>query len=88
MKPGDKKKLQDAWRKSIDRHADADGIVKDLFVDGKPATRRQLVEASLASEQTYQAIDEYLTANPKVTLDDFIKSNFEKPDPKKTGPKL
>jgi hypothetical protein len=98
MKPEDKKKLQDAWRKATDRNPDADkplqgpygknGEIKPwIGRDGTPVTPRKLMESALASEHTYQATDDYLAEFPTVTLDDIIRENFEKPAPKGTGPK-
>jgi hypothetical protein len=89
MTPQDKKKLQDAWRKAAEKNPDVDKPIEGLvFGDGTPVTPRKLMEATLASEQTYEAIDKVLKEFPSVTLDQFIKANFENPAPKKPGPKL
>ena len=87
MTPEDKEKLQKAWRKAVNNDPNADKPVKGIISkDGTPMTPRELVEASLAAEEFYQVIDKMLKDNP-MTVDQFIKRNFEKPAPKSSGPK-
>jgi len=88
MKPEDKKKLQDAWKKAVDRNPDADKPIEGLVDrDGTPVTPRKIMEVTLASEDFYKGIDEFLEKNPKATLDHIIKVSFDKPAPKKPGPR-
>lgn len=87
MKPEDKKKLQDAWRKATDQNPNADKPVTGLILNnGKPPTPRNITEAVLADDGLYEAVDKLLADNPSLTLDKWLKIAFA-PAPKKPGPK-
>jgi hypothetical protein len=86
MKPEDKNKLQDAWKKAVDNNPSADKPITGIFMnDGTPGTPRKLMEASLADEGFYEFIDKLLIENPSLTLDKWLKVAFSAP--KNKGPK-
>jgi len=76
MKPEDKQKLADAWRKAMDRNPYVDDPTGIFLADGTPLTQRKALEFILASEATYRKVDALLEAYPGVTLDDFIGKKF------------
>ena len=69
MKPEDKKKLQDAWRKSVAKDPRADEFMRSLPGGNTP---RKFMEESLASEEYYQKLEKTLQEQG-LTIDQYIQ---------------
>lgn len=72
MTPADKQKLTTSFNNAVNASPYADETVFGITTqDGKPVTRRMLVEATLESPQFYNEVDKVL-ATGKITLDQII----------------
>lgn len=72
MTPADRQKLTDAFTKAVNASPYANEVVDGIVThEGKPITRRALVEGTLKMEEFYDSVDKAL-ATGKITLDEII----------------
>lgn len=77
MSPEDRQKLKDAFTAAVNSSPYANEVIAGIATnEGKPMTRRELVEGTLKMEEFYEEVDAMLSRG-ETTIDELI-GHFER----------